>query len=72
MQEFVVRGEYITLGQLVKAVNEVGSGGEVKDYLANNSPLVNGEPENRRGRKLRAGDVIAFKGAGEIHCIAEG
>lgn len=70
MQEFVVRGEYITLGQLVKAVNEVSSGGEVKEYLANNAPIVNGEVENRRGRKLRPGDVVQFEGVGEIRCIS--
>jgi ribosome-associated protein YbcJ (S4-like RNA binding protein) len=30
----------------------------VKDFLANTEIHVNGEPENRRGKKLRDGDVV--------------
>ncbi|MBR6287707.1 MAG: RNA-binding S4 domain-containing protein, partial [Acholeplasmatales bacterium] len=33
-------------------------GGEAKFYLAENPVLVNGELENRRGRKLYPKDVI--------------
>lgn len=68
--DIVVR-DYITLGQLLKLVDEVSSGGEVKPYLSSNSPLVNGEPENRRGRKLRPGDVVVLKNRGEIRCVPE-
>jgi ribosome-associated protein len=66
--DFPVR-DFITLGQLLKVVGEIGSGGEVKPYLANETPLVNGEPENRRGRKLRAGDVVRLKNVGEVRCV---
>lgn len=48
---------YITLQQLLKACNIIESGGQVKAWLAENSVLVNGEPENRRGKKLRPGDT---------------
>ncbi|MBS1992124.1 MAG: S4 domain-containing protein YaaA [Cyanobacteria bacterium SZAS LIN-2] len=65
-QEVVIRGEFITLGQLLKLVGEVGSGGNVKDYLAEISPLVNGEPECRRGRKLRPGDRIELEYQGHF------
>jgi S4 domain protein YaaA len=64
--EIQVRGEYITLGQLLKLAGEVQTGGEVKDYLAEISPIVNGEPENRRGRKLRPGDVVEFRSVGRV------
>jgi ribosome-associated protein len=37
----------------------VESGGEAKALLETGTVLVNGEPETRRGRQLRAGDVVA-------------
>lgn len=54
--------EYITLGQLLKINSIIQSGGEAKLYLASNPVLVNGESENRRGRKLRPGDVVTING----------
>ena len=54
-QEFLLHEEFITLGQLLKAAGVLGTGGEVRFYLAENEVLVNGEPEVRRGRKLRGG-----------------
>jgi ribosome-associated protein len=50
--------EYITLQALLKAADILSSGGQAKWYLAENTVLVNGEPENRRGKKLRPGDVV--------------
>ena len=52
--------EYITLGQLLKFQRIVGQGGEEKVYLATHKVTVNGEEDNRRGRKLRPGDVISL------------
>lgn len=69
MQQIRIRGEYITLGQLLKLTGEVPTGGEVKDYLAEEAPLVNGEKEDRRGRKLRPGDVVEFKSVGKVELI---
>ncbi|KAF0194416.1 MAG: hypothetical protein FD169_1814 [Bacillota bacterium] len=54
--------EYITLGQFLKMNSIIQSGGEAKIYLVNNPILVNGESENRRGRKLRSGDVVIING----------
>jgi ribosome-associated protein YbcJ (S4-like RNA binding protein) len=53
----------ITLGQLLKKINVIGSGAEAKDYLARNIVLVNGEQEARRGRKLVAHDKITIEGS---------
>lgn len=64
--QFAVRDEYITLGQLLKVVGVIGSGGEAKSYLADTVVQVNGEPEQRRGRKLRPGDLIAPPGEAPI------
>ncbi len=47
-----------TLGQALKASNLVQSGGEAKVLVQSGEVLVNGEVETRRGRRLRAGDVV--------------
>ncbi len=47
-----------TLGQALKAANLVGSGGEAKVVIQAGEITVNGEVETRRGRRLRAGDVV--------------
>lgn len=69
-QQIEVQGDHITLGQLLKVAGIIGTGGEAKLYLADIAVLVNGEPEQRRGRKLRAGDLIAAPDAAPIRLIA--
>jgi len=61
-RELQVRGDVIRLGQLLKAAGLVDSGAEAKDLLAAGGVTVNGEPEARRGRQLRPGDVVACGG----------
>ncbi len=56
----VIQGEYITLGQLLKFANIVGGGGEARVYLESQAVKVNGEGEDRRGRKIRPGDVVSL------------
>lgn len=55
-----IKTEYITLGQLLKFLRIVGQGGEEKAYLASHTVTVNDENDNRRGRKLRPGDVVSL------------
>ena len=57
-REVPIRGETIRLGQLLKLAGVVSSGSEVKALLASEPPLVNGEPETRRGRQLHPGDSV--------------
>ena len=57
-----IRDEYITLGQFLKIVDLISSGGEAKAFLLENSILINDELDNRRGRKLYKDDVLEFKG----------
>ena len=59
MREVPVRDETIRLGQLLKLAGVVGSGAEAKELLATGAVTVNGRPEERRGRQLRRGDVVA-------------
>ncbi len=61
-REVPIRGDMIRLGQLLKLAGIVGGGGEVKDFLAAEAVLVNGEPDNRRGRQLHPGDVVSAAG----------
>jgi len=65
-----VRGESIRLGQLLKLAGVVDSGGELREYLATQSVLVNGEPEDRRGRQLQVGDMVTA-GDEELRVVAE-
>ena len=53
-------GEYIKLGQALKAANLVESGSEAKEVIQNGEVFVNGEIDTRRGRKLVPGDVVEF------------
>ena len=54
--------EYITLGQLLKKAGAVSSGVEAKIRIQDGEALVNGEVEDRRGRKLHAKDKVEFDG----------
>ncbi|MCW3053755.1 MAG: yaaA [Chthonomonadales bacterium] len=69
-QLVVVNGDHITLGQLLKVAGIIGTGGEAKFYLSETVVIVNGEPEQRRGRKLRPGDRIQAPGSVPVRLIA--
>lgn len=58
MEKIKIDTEYITLGQFLKMVNIISSGGEAKWFLAENTVLVNNELESRRGRKLYKDMII--------------
>ncbi|MDD2592007.1 MAG: RNA-binding S4 domain-containing protein [Erysipelotrichaceae bacterium] len=56
-----INTEYITLGQLLKMTSWVASGGEVKVAIKQLKIIVNDLKEDRRGRKLYAGDIIKIQ-----------
>jgi ribosome-associated protein len=56
----------IRLGQLLKLVDAVPTGAQVKDVLVTGTVLVNGEPEDRRGRQVRRGDVVSIEGVEDV------
>lgn len=58
MRDVPIRDETIRLGQLLKLAGLADSGGDAKELLAEGAVSVNGEPEERRGRQLRSGDVV--------------
>lgn len=58
--EIKLKTPYITLGQLLKIVDIVSSGGQAKFFLQEyeGKILVNGQADNRRGRKLYPQDRV--------------
>lgn len=57
-KEIKIETEFITLSQFLKLADVIQTGGMAKWFLSENEVYVNGEQEQRRGRKLRAGDEI--------------
>jgi len=62
VHEVTLRNDVIRLGQLLKLVDVVDSGSDVKALLAQGVVTVNGEVETRRGRQLVAGDLVSALG----------
>lgn len=54
--------EYIKLQSLLQIVDVISNGGEAKFFLVENDVYVNGELEQRRGRKLFEGDTVEVLG----------
>ena len=69
--EYKLFDDYITLQALLKETGIIQSGGAIKTFLSEYPVLFNGEPENRRGKKLRVNDKISFPEQGiEINLTA--
>ncbi|REB08203.1 S4 domain-containing protein YaaA [Sporosarcina sp. BI001-red] len=71
MEEIHFNTEYITLGQLLKMANVISSGGMAKWFLSENVIYVNGEVDQRRGRKLYDGDLVMVPNVGKYKLIAD-
>ncbi|AOV06352.1 S4 domain-containing protein YaaA [Sporosarcina ureilytica] len=66
MKDLTIHSEFITLGQFLKMVNVISSGGMAKWYLDENTVYVNNEPEQRRGKKLRHNDIVEIPDLGKF------
>lgn len=62
MREIEVRDDGIRLGQLLKLAGLVDAGSDVRPLLAEGAVTVGGRVEQRRGRQLKKGDVVAVGG----------
>ncbi|MCH5585034.1 S4 domain-containing protein YaaA [Shimazuella sp. AN120528] len=69
MKKIPIQGEYMTLGQLLKSLDVIASGGEAKIFLQSYQVFVNGEPDDRRGRKLYPLDEVEIEGFGKIYLV---
>ncbi|GAE46316.1 hypothetical protein JCM21738_3209 [Mesobacillus boroniphilus JCM 21738] len=65
-EEIKIDTEYITLGQFLKLADVIQSGGMAKWFLSEHDVFINGEQDQRRGRKLRSGDQVSIPGFGEF------
>ena len=62
MESIKLRGEYIKLGQALKAAGYVENGGAAIDVILDGLVKVNGEVCTMRGKKLFSGDKVLFEG----------
>ena len=60
--EVSIRDEYIRLGQAMKLAGILDSGSDIKYEILDGKVQVNGETEERRGRKIHKGDVFRYAG----------
>lgn len=60
-KQITIDTEYITLGQFLKLAELIQSGGMAKWFLSEHEVIVNGEQDQRRGRKLRVGDKVEIE-----------
>ncbi|NLW42914.1 MAG: S4 domain-containing protein YaaA [Tissierellia bacterium] len=60
--EIKIDTEFIKLDSLLKYANVVESGGMAKSLIQEGYVLLNGEVENRRGKKIYPGDVVELEG----------
>lgn len=60
--EIRIRDEFIKLGQALKLAGVVEDGVEAKYVIQDGQVQVNGEVDERRGRKVYPGDTISFDG----------
>lgn len=58
---FAIRGEFIELIQLLKAMNLAESGGQAKAFVEEGLVKLNGQTETRKRAKLRPGDRVEFQ-----------
>ncbi|MFJ7408463.1 MULTISPECIES: S4 domain-containing protein YaaA [unclassified Lysinibacillus] len=69
MKDIEIDVEFVTLGQLLKMTDAISSGGMAKWFLHENDVYVNGEVDDRRGRKLRNGDVVNIPRSGRFRIV---
>lgn len=70
-EEMKINTDFITLGQFIKLINILDSGGMVKAFLQDQGALVNGELEHRRGRKLYPNDIIEIENVGSYVVVKD-
>lgn len=70
MKEIAINTEYIALGQFLKLADCISTGGQAKFFLQEAVVHINGEADNRRGRKLYAGDRVEVEGCGVFVVVA--
>ena len=70
MIEIKIDTDYITLGQFLKLAEVIQSGGMAKWFLSEYDVFVNHEQDQRRGRKLYAGDKVIIPETGSFIVVS--
>ena len=70
MLELTLRGDYIELDKLLKAMGLVESGGRARMLIAAGEVTVDGQVELRKTAKMRAGQVVSFGGQ-QVKVVAQ-
>ncbi|MNO15043.1 ribosome-associated protein [compost metagenome] len=70
MKTISISSEYIKLDQFLKLADCVSTGGMAKALLQEGDVKVNGEVEDRRGRKLYPGDIVEVTDNGSFQVAA--
>ncbi|HWO97471.1 MAG TPA: S4 domain-containing protein YaaA [Bacillus sp. (in: firmicutes)] len=65
-KQIQISTETITLGQFLKLADVIQTGGMAKWFLSEHEVYVNGELDNRRGRKLKPNDEISIPNIGSF------
>ena len=60
VKDVKIKDEFITLGQFIKILDLISSGGEAKSFLLDANIKINNKADNRRGRKLYKGDLVVI------------
>ncbi len=55
-----INSDFITLGQFLKLIGEIGNGGHAKFFLEENDIYVNNILEKRRGKKIHKNDIVTI------------
>jgi ribosome-associated protein len=58
--EFVLRGEFIALDDLLKVTGLASSGGSAKALIVAGQVKLDGSIELRKTKKVRAGQIVEF------------
>ena len=61
MEKFKIKGDYIQLNQLIKAMTWSTNGAEANRLIDEGLVKVNGEVEHRKRNKLVIGDSVEYK-----------
>lgn len=61
-QTIVIHTEWIKLDQFLKFAGAAETGGHAKELVQDGLVTVNGEICLMRGKKIRAGDIVALEG----------
>ncbi|MCI1904178.1 S4 domain-containing protein YaaA [Enterococcus hirae] len=68
---FYIKEEYLTLGQLLKELSLISSGGQAKWFLREHPVYVDSEIETRRGRKLYPGMMVEIPASGTFFMVSD-